>query len=82
MLSYEIAHHVPGRIRIKAPILKELSLSVLLELAAIPFEAGILDIQPNPVTGSLVINYDPQQIDIVDSHGHSPWHSFQNTSYA
>jgi hypothetical protein len=54
MLSYEIAHHVPGRIRIKVPILKKLSLSALLKLAANPFDAGILDIRPNPMTGSLV----------------------------
>ena len=66
MLSYEIAHHVPGRIRIKVPILKKLSLSALLELAAIPFEAGILDVQPNPITSSLVIYYDPRKIDILE----------------
>jgi hypothetical protein len=66
MLSYRIAHHVPGRIRIEVPILKKLSFSSLLKLAAIPLDAGILEIQPNPVTGSLVINYDPKRIDILE----------------
>jgi hypothetical protein len=65
MLSYEIAHHVPGRIRIRIPVLKKLSLSMLQRSAAIPFEAGILHVQVNPVTGSLVIHYDPQRIDIL-----------------
>jgi hypothetical protein len=46
--------------------LKKLSLSALLKLAAIPFDAGILDIQANPLTGSLVINYDPDKIDISE----------------
>ena len=65
MLSYEIAHHVSGRIRIRVPILKKRSLSALQRLAAIPLEAGILDVQVNPLTGSLVIHYDPQKIDIL-----------------
>jgi hypothetical protein len=45
---------------------EKLSLSALLKLAAIPFDAGILDIQPNPMGGSLVINYDPKKIDVLE----------------
>ncbi len=64
MIQYRIVHHVPGRIRLEVPSIKGLSLSVLKGLSGIPVPCGIEDIRPNPLTGSLLIKYDPGQIDI------------------
>ena len=66
MFEYHIIHHVHGRIRVKVPWMKRLTLSQLAELSAIPLERGILDIRPNLITGTLVFFYDPKEIDIMD----------------
>jgi hypothetical protein len=65
VIRYRIVHHVPGRIRVEVPSIKGLSLRVLERLATISVPRGIEDIRPNPLTGSLVITYDPGQINIV-----------------
>lgn len=66
MIDYSIVHHVPGRIRIGVPLIKGLSVAVLKQLSSVPIPAGIRDIHPNPVTGSLTIKYDPGNIDILE----------------
>ncbi len=65
MVIYRIKHHVPGRIKIEVPFIKGLSISALKELPPIPIPAGIKDVRPNPLTGSVVITYEPKNIDIV-----------------
>jgi len=65
MIQYRIVHHVPGRIRIEVPSIKGLHLKNLARLSAIPFPSGIEGVRPNPLTGSLLIKYDPEQINIV-----------------
>ncbi len=65
MIQYRIVHHVPGRIRVEVPSIKGLSIKVLERLANISIPRGIEDIRPNPLTGSLLITYDPGQINIV-----------------
>jgi len=65
MIQYRIVHHVPGRIRIEVPSIKGLHLKKLARLSAIPFPSGIEGVRPNPVTGSLLIKYDPEQINIL-----------------
>ncbi len=64
MINYKVVHHVPGRIRVQVPIIKKLSVATLKKLAGIPIPAGIKDVRANPVTGSLVITYDPDHVDI------------------
>jgi hypothetical protein len=70
MISYRIIHHVPGRIRIEVPLIKNLSISGLLQmskqLSTIPIPEGIKDIRPNPLSGSIVITYKPEKINIVE----------------
>lgn len=70
MISYRIIHHVPGRIRIEVPFIKNLSISGLLQmskqLSTIPIPEGIKDIRPNPLSGSVVITYDHGKIDIIE----------------
>lgn len=65
MIQYKILHHVPGRIRLEVPFIKGLSLSVLKGLSGVPVPCGIEDIRPNPLTGSLLIKYDPDRINII-----------------
>jgi hypothetical protein len=65
MIRYRIVHSVPGRIRIEIPSIKGLSPKVLEGLSNIPLPSGIEDIRPNPLTGSLLIRYDPARINIV-----------------
>jgi len=66
MIVYRIVHHVPGRVRVEVPGMKRVPLAQLAELSTIPLDTGILDIRPNPVTGTLVILYDPEKIDIQE----------------
>lgn len=65
MLQYRIVHHMPGRIRLEVLALKGLAIATLKKLSVIPVPEGINSIKPNPITGSLVITYDPGQIDIL-----------------
>jgi copper chaperone CopZ len=52
-------HHVPGRLRIKAPEFRE-NPSILeaarRELATLP---GVSSVSPNRLTGSILVEYDP-----------------------
>ena len=64
MIKYRVVHHVPGRIRVQVPVIKKLSVATLKKLAEIPIPEGIKDVRANPVTGSLVITYDPDHFDI------------------
>ena len=64
MINYRVVHHVPGRIRVQVPIIKKLSVATLKKLAGLPIPEGIKDVRANPVTGSLVITYDPDHFDI------------------
>ena len=67
MIDYSIVHHVPGRIRIGVPLIKELSVSDLRKrFSAIEIPEGIRDIRPNPITGTVVISYDPGMINILE----------------
>jgi hypothetical protein len=59
----QIAHQVPGRIRIKVPSAKgrpELLAEIQRSFGAIP---GIDDVVINPVTGSVVLRYDASEHD-------------------
>ena len=69
MIAYKIAHHIPWRIRVEIPALKSLSFMELRKVAdklqAIPVPAGIKEVRPNPLNMSLVIIYQPENIDII-----------------
>lgn len=56
-------HHMPGRVRIKNPMFQ--NNTAVLDQVRKSFEslAGIEYITTNPLTGSLVINYDEAVID-------------------
>jgi cell division protein FtsX len=69
MISYILKCHTPGKIRIKIPLLKSMTLTGLKALAERLSEhyghEGIIDISANPLTGSVTITYDPAKINIT-----------------
>ena len=69
----QIAHQVPGRVRMKIPAGKgnpELLEQMKLTLVTIP---GIEEVIINPDTGSVVLHYDTDQHD--EFHGHLEHHT-------
>lgn len=72
-VKLQIAHQVPGRIRMKIPSAKgnpELLEQMKQTFAVIP---GIEQVTVNPATGSLVLHYDIDQHD--EFHGHLEHHT-------
>jgi hypothetical protein len=59
-LQADIVHHIPGRLRVKLPSLRgdAASLEQVREIL-LPVD-GIWDVTVNPLTGSVLIIYDPQ----------------------
>jgi hypothetical protein len=77
-LKLQIAHQVPGRLRMKIPSAKgnpELLQQIGDTFAQIP---GIEQIVVNPTTGSIVLNYDVDRHD--EFHGHLQHHA-RHASY-
>ena len=70
MITYNVAHHIPGRIRIEVPAIKKLSVvelkSLFAVLSMLPVPLGIKDIRPNLLTCSLVVEYDTKIINIME----------------
>jgi Heavy metal associated domain 2 len=72
-VKLQIAHQVPGRIRMKIPSAKgnpELLEQMKQTFAVIP---GIEEVTVNPATGSLVLHYDVDHHDAF--HGHLEHHT-------
>ena len=67
-IFYKILFHTRGYIRLEVPVLKRLSLAYLYKhyRKAPPFPAGIKNVHVNPLTGSMVIAYEPDSIDILE----------------
>jgi copper chaperone CopZ len=57
MMKYYI-HHVPGRLRVRIPSLQK-DPRKIEDIKAILQINGIQNTKVNPLTGSIVINYDP-----------------------
>jgi hypothetical protein len=72
-VKLQVAHQVPGRVRMKIPSAKgnpELLEEMKQTLSVIP---GIEEVIINPATGSLVLHYDTDQHD--EFHGHLVHHT-------
>jgi cation transport ATPase len=72
-MKVQIAHQVPGRIRLKVPKVKEnpeLIEQIRQMFNAIP---GIEEVAVNPTTGSVVLHYDTDHHD--QFHGHLQHHT-------
>jgi hypothetical protein len=72
-MKLQVAHQVPGRIRMKVPSAKdnpELLEQIKQTFSAIP---GIEQVTVNPTTGSVVLHYDTEKHD--EFHGHLHRHT-------
>ncbi len=65
--AYRIAHRLPGRIRMRIPMLARLPEEwwsfIEPSVEIIKMKSGIISAEIQPVTGSLLISYDSDQID-------------------
>jgi len=69
-MKLQIAHQVPGRIRMKVPSIKtnpELAEQIKQTFSAIP---GIEQVTINPTTGSIVLHYDQDRHHELHPHLH------------
>ena len=57
-------HHVPGRARFKLPALKGGAARFSALSKSLMAQDGILDLQPNFTTGSLIVHYDCAETDL------------------
>ena len=72
-MNVQVAHQVPGRIRLKVPAVKEspeLIDQIKQMFHVIP---GIEEVTVNPTTGSVVLHYDTDKHD--EFHGHLQHHT-------
>jgi hypothetical protein len=65
--AYRIAHRLPGRIRIYIPVLERLpedwQMFLKPSTELIRMRKGINTAEIQPITGSLLIDYDPEEMD-------------------
>ncbi len=60
-MSYYL-HHVPGRLRVKSPAVKGKKRVADEVLSLLKGIDGVDNVDVNLTTGSLLINYDPEQV--------------------
>jgi hypothetical protein len=69
-IFYKILFHTNGYIRLEVPTLKRLSWSYLYKSfkksPPFPLSSGIKNFHLNPLTGSMVITYEPDGINILE----------------
>ncbi len=69
-ITYRILYHDNGYIRLEVPSLKSLSWMFLYmnfkKSPPFPIPGGITDMHVNPIHGSIVIKYEPNDIDILN----------------
>jgi hypothetical protein len=76
-ISYRILYHFKGYMRLEVPAIKKLSWAYLLKNIkkshASPVPPGIKNFHLNPITGSMVITYKPDDINILEYIKRMPW---------
>ena len=70
----QIAHQVPGRIRMKIPSAKGNPEQLELYKETLGLIPGIEGIEVNPDTGSIVLRYDPDRHDDFHADFHDHYH--------
>jgi hypothetical protein len=60
MISY--LHHVPGRLRVSLPAVKRNRAAAAAVERALAALDGIRAVHANPLTGSVIVRYDPARI--------------------
>jgi hypothetical protein len=61
-MSYYV-HQVPGRLRVRIPLLRHQPVKCEQVVDTLAGRRGIHKIKVNPLTGSVVVNYDAAEID-------------------
>jgi hypothetical protein len=56
-------HQVPGRLRVKVPLIRHQPAKCALVSVALSEHQGIQQVKVNHLTGSVVVHYDPAAID-------------------
>ncbi len=69
-IPYRILYHDKGYIRLEVPVIRRLSWAYLFEnlrkAHSFPVPSGIKNFYVNPLTGSIVITYKPDDINILE----------------
>ena len=69
-IFYKILFHARGYIRVEVPALKRLSWSYVYKnfkkSLPFPLPSGIKNVHVNPLSGSMVISYEPDSINILE----------------
>jgi hypothetical protein len=69
-VSYRVLYHGEGQIKLEVPLLKKLSWTFLYNSFKnspfYPLPLGINNIRVNPLTGNMIIKYEPDNINILD----------------
>lgn len=74
-------HHVPGRLRVRVPAIRRNSRKAAPVIALLRDLRGVSTAEPNLMTGSIVIRYDPEStsadaiLSVLTAGGHFRAHS-------
>jgi hypothetical protein len=78
--SAHIVHHIPGRLRLKVPGAKGNAVFMDQVQAALGSVDGVRAIEVNPVTGSVLVHYDPEAFENFHDNVHE--HATRNNLFA
>jgi copper chaperone CopZ len=76
-LQFDLAHHLPGRLRLRSAVLKGNALASEEARRHLAQIDGVTSAQANPSTGSVLLEYDPNVIspsnvsDVLATHGYA-----------
>jgi hypothetical protein len=75
-LEFDLAHHLPGRLRLRSAVLKGNALASEEARRHLAQIDGVTSARANPSTGSVLLEYDPNVIsptnvsDVLAAHGY------------
>ena len=75
-LKFDLAHHLPGRLRLRSDALKGNAQAIEEARQHLAQMSGVTATSANPITGSVLLEYDPEIIspskvsDVLAGHGY------------
>jgi cation transport ATPase len=75
-----VAHHIPGRLRVKIPAAKGNPALLAQAQAALESLDGVHEVRVNQTTGSVIVEYDPQVHHKIHDHVHE--HATKNNLFS
>jgi len=76
-LEFDLAHHLPGRLRLRSAVLKGNAFAIEEARRHLAQIDGVTSVKANPSTGSVLLEYDPNVIspskvsDVLATHGYA-----------